>query len=187
MEVSVSKSVVYRCPGCEGQFRYFHHPDVESDPAPRFCPMCGYDTEADDVVVKWPKAVVAPHIAQAIGKIGDQTYRQIEAGSEARAQAAADMLGVPKSEMSGMKVTDLNDNLREGDVAAKMPVNPVSQAMQTQPGTTGWRGGPEMAQYAASIHAGPDSHAGLHAKTMISNYHQTNAHQIVAAGRLNKA
>lgn len=50
-----------------------------------------------------------------IAKSVDQTYRQYEAASIERAEAAGD---------PSMKVTNMRDNLREGDVAA-MPVNNV--------------------------------------------------------------
>jgi hypothetical protein len=51
----------------------------------------------------------------------DRVYRQLEASSYARAEQAASMMNVPVSEMSNIKMTDMRDNLREGDISAKMP------------------------------------------------------------------
>jgi hypothetical protein len=83
---------------------------------PDECPGCGMDTslpERDEVALP---AFISPKKAAT-----DKVYRDIEAASESRAQAAADMLGTSASEMSDLKITNLNDR-RDAEVAA-MPVN----------------------------------------------------------------
>lgn len=70
------------------------------------------------------------------GKIGrqqnqtmDRVYRGMESSSAARAQEAADLQGVPVSEMSNIKITNLKDNLREGDTSFIAPPSQVAAVM----------------------------------------------------------
>src|SRR5258707_8478713 len=110
---------VLKCPVCEKKFKY----DV-SEGWPDFCPLCahamGNDRPDDEIVM--------PAFLSQKSKNNDAVARQIMDGSEQRAEMAAAMAGVPVSEMSGLKVTNLNDR-RDAEVAA-MPVNnPVSQHM----------------------------------------------------------
>jgi len=117
-----------RCPGCRKAFPW--------DPAidlPERCPLkgCGYvakkrDTEVDEdgVIV-----IAAPFIGSAKTKATDGCYRQLEDSSAVRAQMAADMAGVPVSEMSHLKVTNIRDNTREGEIAAMPVVNDVTRQM----------------------------------------------------------
>ena len=102
-------------------------------PLPERCPLagCGYvakkrDPEVDDdgVIV-----IAAPFIGSAKTKATDGCYRELEKSSEVRAQMAADMAGVPVSEMSHLKVTNIRDNTREGEIAAMPVVNDVTRQM----------------------------------------------------------
>ncbi len=144
-----------KCPACEKKFKY----DV-SDGWPDFCPLCAHrmanDRADDDIVM--------PAFLSAKTKATDGVARQVMDGSEQRAEMAAAMAGVPVSEMSGLKVTNLNDR-RDAEISA-MPVNnPVTQHMAAM-GYDGWQGGvgPQM---AASSHNGPEPHAGARAKSRI--------------------
>lgn len=162
------------CPSCTGQFNYMQHPSTEPD-NPRFCPLCGYDTEQQieeiAIPLRFNRAITAPHIAKSIGKAGDATYRDMEASAEARIDAAAEMTGLDRADFNDMKITDLKDNLRQGDIAAKEPEkNEVSTMVESKPGLFGFQG-PEAAQgFAAAAHTGPGAYAGAKAR-MNANDH----------------
>jgi hypothetical protein len=98
-----------KCPECEKKF-----PWNPVDGYPKACPHCGFDTSIDESA----SAIVLPAFLTVKSKANDKLYRDMEKGSEFRAQAAADMAGVPVSEMSGLKITDLNDR-RDSPIAAK--------------------------------------------------------------------
>lgn len=101
----------YRCPDCKGTFTFLHHPNNE--PPPDHCHLCGsYMGEAPE------QAPTVINIATAKGKVGDKLYRQMEAATEARIEAAAEMTGGDKSDFAHMKMTDMKDNQREGDITA---------------------------------------------------------------------
>jgi hypothetical protein len=121
-------AIVARCPGCRKTF-----PWKADLPLPTRCPLpgCGYvsqlkapETDEDGVIV-----ITAPFIGSAKTKATDACYRELETSSAARAEAAAHMAGVPVSEMSHLKVTNLKDNTRPGEVAAMPVVNDVTRQM----------------------------------------------------------
>ena len=111
-----------KCPDCRKAFSW----DAK-DAWPRYCPMCRADINND----RDDDDIVMPSIARAreATKRTDQVYRDMERGSEIRAQMAADQLGVPVSEMSHLKVTNIRDNTREGEIAAMPVVNEVTRQM----------------------------------------------------------
>ena len=98
-----------KCPDCDGKF-----PWEPTKGYPKACPLCGFDTSLPDDA----SAIVLPAFLSTASKNNDKLYRDMEKGSEFRAHAAADMAGVPVSEMSGLKITDLNDR-RDTPVAAR--------------------------------------------------------------------
>ncbi len=85
------------------------------EPPPEYCSRCGAYVGPDNTPI--PGLFSIPTVK---AKSMDSTYRLLESSSEERAKAAAAELDVPVSEMSHLKVTDMNDNMREGDVAAKI-------------------------------------------------------------------
>jgi hypothetical protein len=97
-----------KCPECAGKF-----PWEPTKGCPKFCPLCGFDTSIDDDAT----AIVLPAFLSAKSRANDKLYRDMEKGSEFRAHAAADMAGVPVSEMSSLKITDLNDR-RDAEISA---------------------------------------------------------------------
>lgn len=105
-----------RCPECHQKFR------VELA-APRFCPLCGYDTqESDDArMARMLDEQRPPAYQKTIKTTVDSLYREMETTSEARVEAAAAHAGVDKSEVSDLRITNMRDNLKEGDAAA-MPL-----------------------------------------------------------------
>ena len=107
-----------QCPKCTWKFYAMSlYPDC--------CPRCAYvyDPEPGDNVISMPT------IRTVAGSMLDKVYRDAEKASEHRAELAAEQAGVPVSEMSGLKITNMRDNMREGDIAA-MPVrNEVTRQM----------------------------------------------------------
>ena len=101
------KSRTFACPDCEGQFTVLLD---DRDPLPNFCQVCGNDMTGDPTVVPF-----FSRVGKAENQTLDRTYRQIESSSAERAQMAADMQGVPVSEMANIRVTDMKDNIREGE------------------------------------------------------------------------
>ena len=190
---------IYSCPGTDEHpahnFRYCHIPNRESDPLPRFCGVCGYDSEAETFI----REMSAPHIEKSIRRAGDATFRQMEGQAEERRQMAAEMTGMDASEFNDLKLTDMKDNLREGDTADMPVVNDVSRAIDADTQNYGFR--PQLApmaaggggnipdatgvtplQYAAATTQGPHAYAGARAATMVSQFHRKNSHNIVDAG-----
>jgi hypothetical protein len=107
-----------QCPECSHKF---YAPSL----FPECCPHCGYQYDPhDDTVISMPA------IKSLVSKVADQTYRDLERSSEARAEAAAQMAGVPVSDMSGLKLTDLRDNTKYGEIAAPPVNNAVTQQME---------------------------------------------------------
>jgi hypothetical protein len=83
---------------------------------PLQCMSCGVSfgpARADD-------DIVMPFVRSPKTSRTDQVYRDAERGSEIRAKLAAEMTGATEAEMSGLKITDMKDNQREGDIAAKL-------------------------------------------------------------------
>ena len=152
-------AVVLKCPACEKKFKY----DVSAG-WPDLCPLCGTDINnrrADD-------EIVMPAFLSQRSKNNDGVARQIMDGSETRVKLAAEMAGVPASEMSGLKITDLNDR-KDAQFSAKEVINPVTQRMD-QMRAAGLPTGFEVAQakeFAAQAHAGPEPHAGLRAMNRV--------------------
>jgi hypothetical protein len=97
-----------KCPDCKGKF-----PWEPTKGYPKACPLCGFDTSIDEDAT----AIVLPAFLSAASKANDKLYRDMEKGSEFRAAAAAEMAGVPVSEMAGLKITDLNDR-RDAEISA---------------------------------------------------------------------
>jgi hypothetical protein len=114
-------AVVIRCPMCKTKFRWL----AVSEPYPRDCPECGayvgHDRDDADVVV--------PNILSFSTRCSDGVYRAMEKSSEDRMYAAAEQAGCSPSEMSGLKITNLRDNMKQGDVAAMPVVNDVTRQM----------------------------------------------------------
>lgn len=164
----MAKMLTLECPSCGGQFNWLRHPSTE--PLPKHCPLCGAAEE------ELPQAVTAPHVfaghAKNITRSADQTYRGMEAAGETNMKAAAAHLGVPESEMADLKITDLNDNLREGDAAAKMPANEVSRMVQQAPTILGHQGAEVGRFFADSTpKVGPDARAGMRATQKLRQFH----------------
>ena len=148
-----------RCPDCRGKF-----PWTKETRMPRFCPLCnadqGEERPDDDIVMP---AFLSPKTKRT-----DQVYKDTEAGSETRMHLAAAAAGVPVSEMSGLKITDLKDS-KPGEAAVRDVVNPVSQFM-AQTGIGGFRG-PDGSGYSGAVQSGPAPNAGARMRTLLHSKH----------------
>lgn len=98
-----------KCRLCNGKFKW-----NPLDGYPTHCAHCnayiGIDVP-DDVIVM-------PAFLGAKTKATDKLYRDMEAGSQFRAEKAAEMTGSSVSDMASLKITDMKDNMRAGDMAA---------------------------------------------------------------------
>lgn len=181
----MARFVDYRCPDCNGVFRHLHHPSDE--PPPDRCALCGAwvsdDEPLDELFV--PKA---PRIAKsAYAKSVNQVYRKMEESSIERAREAADMAGVPESDMSHLKITNMRDpsEMREGDTAAIMPSTAVAAQRLTTPTAK-----PGFQQYGGGV---PDHAPGVGGyqqrnavMTDIRSTHSQRASAMVRAGELGR-
>lgn len=156
-------AVKIRCTLCRQTFPW----DISAG-YPEKCPCCnqsiGHDRADDDIVMP---SIAA---ARAATRATDQVYRDIESASEVRAQMAASDLGVPVSEVSDLKITDLRPTMKPGDIAAAPVNNAVSQFMAQNPGVGGFRGG-QGAEYSGAVQSGPMPNAGARARTALHNHH----------------
>jgi hypothetical protein len=128
------------CPDCNHKWRWPGDQEL-----PSFCPKC-----ATSLAVPDPDFVPSKlNIGTVTGKSGDWAYRKLEADSEARAEAALPAIeqqlveaGIPveqaqrmaAQQASEIKVTNMRDGMREGDVAAMPTASPVYQQQVTSLG-----------------------------------------------------
>jgi hypothetical protein len=165
-----------QCPDCEGTFRWLQHPSDE--PLPNFCPKCGSSMTAEPAFMP-----VAPHIARSIGKTADNVYRQMEEASTANMEAAAELGGGDTSDYNALKISDMADYLRPGDVAAKMRTNPVAQHMANT-GQGGFQPGMTGADYAANVRVGAFPRQGESTRVDLVSGHSARARGVERAGRI---
>jgi len=152
-------ALTIRCPDCRKTFPW----DFEvAGGWPEQCPnrtcksRIGGDRDDDDIVM--------PFISTSgKTKATDKVYRDIEHGSEVRAQAAAEMTGATAAEMSALKITDLKPTTRHGDIAAP----PLPAHLQK----LGSFGGSNGSEHGAAVQQGPFPNAGAHARTMLNRHH----------------
>lgn len=138
-------ATVCKCPDCGDKFKVPH-----GEPLPNFCPLCGSYVGVDENFV--PSKLNMP---SSLGKSADWSYRKLEADSEARAEAAVPMIeeqlvqaGMPREEAqrravaqaNEIKVTNMRDNMREGDVAAVPVKNTVTDVADAMASAGLWNG-----------------------------------------------
>lgn len=172
----------YRCPDCEQSF--WVTLESRNQPPPDDCPMCHGTGEAPP---KPQKAIDGfPHIAKSIGRVADGVYRQMESASEARAEAAAEMMGGTAAE-TGLKMTDMSDTARAGEMSVKTTVSPDMQRAVQAPGA-GIQGFVEVAGHIASARSGPGADMAERAgvvQSIFSNHAQT-ARAVAAQGEMGR-
>lgn len=165
-------AVRYRCPDmdCRKTFPW----DSADDP-PCLCPHCGYSyAERDENVI------YMPNILSDRTKSIEAVARGVMDGSEARAELAAEAAGCSVSEMSALKVTDLNDG-RQSEFATKDVSNPVTQVMAQAPGLTGFQ--PNGSAFAAGTTQGPYARAGAGFASKLTHMHQGHKQELASSGK----
>lgn len=180
-----------KCEDCQQGF--WHEIERRSDPNPDECPVCHNTGVPEPEILLWKPNRMSPKIAAMVeegkgpalsrgfAKSGDSVYRAAETSSKARSELAAAHMGVDPSETRHMIVTDMKDNLREGDVAAKLPPNPVAEAM-SQNKTTGFQQTP-VAPTGQVIRGTFNEALGTTMKGVNAN-HNMRSHKLATAGRL---
>lgn len=169
----------YRCPDCAQAFSW-----RRDQPPPDFCPRCGaYVGETPDSKFT-PKAPAVHTKHRSLDKV----YREMENGSAIRAQKAADILGVPVSDVPNIKITDMKDRPHEGEHSAILPANnQVERLMAQVPrGLAGQATQMSGANFALATREGPHPRAGAQIATLIGTRHAQKEREVQAAFQLNK-
>lgn len=191
----------YECPSCTKCFDFLHHPNDE--PPPSFCPLCGADVsgkkkmkKVDDVNSPGIRERIKhlPSHERKISRSVDAVYRGMQNAAEDRIQDAADVLGVNRSDLSGMKFNDMKDNMREGEMAQSTSLADATQLTGSAPIATQAGGGAvnglgfnnNASEYAKSTGSGSVPYAGNKARELVNSLHQTKGSRVVSAGRINK-
>ena len=135
-----------RCPYCRVAF-----PWDASLPWPDRCPLpdCKEDISIPD---RGDNGVVMPFIRSPKTTANDKVFRDIEAGSEERVARAAELTGATKDEMSSLKITDMNDNMRAGDIASKESDAALQRLQSMSPTPIGFQA--NGAEFSAGISQG---------------------------------
>ena len=155
---------VVKCTACGTKFKWSF---AKEGKWPDYCenPECTTfigNTRADN-------DIVMPSLRSATTKHNDNFYRQMEKGSEHRVHLAAEAAGVSASELSDLKITNLNDR-RDAEVAA-MPINnSVTQLMAANPGVGGFQSQAGLG-YSGYVQQGPEPNAGARMMTKLGSYH----------------
>ena len=151
---------MWRCTECKTKVPF-------TTDMPDFCPNPKCKTrllsDRDD------SDVVMPFFRSAATTANDSLYRRMEEASERRVERAAEKVGVPISEMSDLKITNLRDTRHEGDVAAVPVNNPVTQFMQQHPNAGGFNNG--GVGYSGAVTTGPEPNRGARVQSMVRQLH----------------
>jgi hypothetical protein len=106
----------YACTSAGTADEHVFDVQLRSGEMPKFCPHCGFSVDQRSK----PRPSKVSIGGKAIVRAVDMTYRALEEGSAQRAAA----VGNP-----ALKITNMKDRLREGDIAAVLPNNSVTQFM----------------------------------------------------------
>lgn len=156
-------AVLLKCPTCEQKFRWEF---AQESKWPKACPCCGADQGADDD----DSVICMPSLRSARTKATDEVYRQAERGSEIRAQAAAEQLGVPVSEMSGLKITDMKTGVKPGETYA-VDNTAANRANLSAGGSAPRFAGADGTGYSGQVQSGPLPNAGAKMRTALQQHH----------------
>lgn len=155
-----------RCPVCRVKF-----PWNPTEGMPDLCPNedCNsrIGADIDDNVICMPAIR-----SSAKTKATDKVYRDIEAASIQRAEAAAEMAGVPVADMADLKITDLRPTRHEGDVAAVPVNNAVTQIMNNPIGQQafGFQGANGVG-FSGPVQTGVAPNSGAHFQKTLRHVH----------------
>ena len=168
----MARMKTYQCPACEGRFQFMHHPSDE--PPPRYCPLCGNDCEEGDTL---GETLSTPHLSSEKARSVDGYYRATEEAADHRATMAESVFGLDKAEADQLRITNMRDNLREGDTTIAPVNNPVSQLVDANPSTFGFQQQAGLA-YSAGVSQGPFPNAGARALNTVRAMHGAAGHTV---------
>lgn len=158
-------AVKFRCSDCRGTFSW----DTEL-PSPCFCPLCraeiGSARDDDEIVMPFIRS-------SARTKSIDGFYRDMEKKSEERVYMAAEAAGCAPSDMSDLKLTNLNDR-RDAEVAHISVSNAVTQRMSEMEARglqTGFNV-TNAAELMGGVQSGPAPNAGASFLTTLQRNNQ---------------
>lgn len=125
----------YACDsGGEAEDHFFDLIQDRDEGPPKFCPKCGCPVDPEVEAVPGTHAIGGSDISRGV----DLTWKLLQESGEERAA----ITGNPN-----MKITNMKDGLREGDVAAVLPRNTVTNFMDAAEGMGvryGFGGGGQM-------------------------------------------
>src|ERR1700722_1575956 len=110
---------VIKCPGCKQKIKW-----LVDDP-PEDCPACDYRLASD----RADDDIPMPNILTLANRSVDGVYKMMEKSSEDRVYAAAEQAGCDPVDMAGLKITNLRDNMKQGEIAAMPVVNDLTKHM----------------------------------------------------------
>ena len=180
----------FECPKCLHRWEVIEPRD--SAP-PKFCVECGARFAKTLLAVPGTHSIGGSRVVKAV----DDTYQRLERAGEARMRLA-ERDGVPASQARQLKITNLKDNVRDGEVGAVRPTvnNPTTQFMAEAakrglnygfgggmglappPGAPAARVAPMM-QMPDGQYTGP-GHIGLRAAQLD---HKSNLRAVVESGK----
>ena len=114
------------------------------------------DRDDDDIVMPF---ITSSQLSERT-RASDNVYKQMEVGSNVRAQMAAEHLGVSASDVADIKITNLRDARNPGEIAAPPVVNEITKTMDK--GIGGFQG-QNGAEFAAGTKVGHYPNAGANA------------------------
>lgn len=162
-------AVKLKCKYCEKKFVW----KAGTDEWPDECPLCHAD-----ISIPPTDEIVMPMMHFGKSKAADQVYRQMEAGAEHRINVASEMTGMPKSDFSELKITNMKDNMRAGESAAIEPkISPeMNQALQTSQNLSQFG-----LQFSAGTAEGKHANAGARMTNVLRQKHGEYAPHAVAS------
>jgi hypothetical protein len=175
VEISVMPITrTYECPDCLARFPFLH---MNSDePPPEHCPRCGNYMGVD------PKPMPSLFsIKSKVSKSADSVYRAMEDASAERAAVVQEMTG---EDASNMKITNMNDHQRHGDIAAKTPANEVSKVMAAAPNVLNFQNNQVAQGFASQTAVGPYPHMGDTVRQNIGMSHFQRAASVTRNGNI---
>lgn len=155
---------IVKCSACGTKFKWSF---AKEGKWPDYCENPECDTFIGNT--RSDTDIVMPSLRGANTKHNDDFYRQMEKGSEHRVHLAAEASGLPASELSDLKITNLNDR-RDAEVAAIPVQNSVTQLMAANPGIGGFQGSAGLG-YSGPVQTGPEPNAGARMMTKLSGMH----------------
>jgi hypothetical protein len=173
----MAKSRLFKCPYCSHNFWH----DLSLGPEPEVCPICNNTGEAEpEEIKKIPEGFTGPRLSSERAKLVDKSYRQIEEGSNQRAEIAKSM-GLDDDSANAIKITNMRDNLREGDVAAMPVSNDITREIDSMGGAA--KASLNIIQSIPGVRSGaahgPEPFAGLKAMEVVRGRHATEAMKVL--------